>query len=89
MATPRKNTAKRERVTPKMIDDVLAMIRAEVIKATAKHSPMTSAHEGHSVIEEEFDEMWDEIKVDNLPRARRECVQLGAMAVRFLLDVKE
>lgn len=75
------------RVTPKMIADVLAMIGEEVAKATKKHGPMRGAHEGYAVILEELDEAWDEIKSDNLPRARKEMVQVGAMAVRFLLDV--
>lgn len=48
-----------------------------------------SEHEGHSVIEEEFDELWEAIKnnktthrVDRLAEA----MQLGAMAMKYLVS---
>ena len=66
----------------------LEAVEDEVLRATAIHGPMRSAHEGHSIIQEEFEEMWDEIKKNDLTKAREECVQLAAMAVRFLVDVK-
>jgi soluble cytochrome b562 len=69
------------------IRDVLRVVEREVQSATEKHGPMRGAHEGYAVILEEIDEAWEEIKHDNLPRARKEMVQVAAMAVRFLLDV--
>lgn len=48
-----------------------------------------SSHEGYAVILEELEEMWDEIKANNIPDARKECIQLAAMALAFLLEVKE
>lgn len=68
------------------IDSALAEIRAEMIKAYTMHGGFYSAHEGASVIREEHDEFWDEIRADNMPFARKECVQLGAMALKFLVD---
>jgi NTP pyrophosphatase (non-canonical NTP hydrolase) len=51
------------------------------------HSP----HEGISVIKEEYEELWDEIKKKPAKRSkkrmREEAVQLAAMAIRFIADL--
>ena len=44
------------------ISSIAAEVEAEVLRATRLHAPMNSPHEAHSVIEEEFDEFWDEVK---------------------------
>jgi cupin superfamily acireductone dioxygenase involved in methionine salvage len=71
------------------LPQAIELVTAEVERATAKFSPFNSAHEGYAVIEEEFDELWDEIKLKERDDVRmaKEAVQLGAMAVRFLMDV--
>ncbi len=70
------------------LDDALAAVRAEVIRATKKHKRgFNSPHEGWAVIWEELDELWDEVRADRPRRARKEAVQVGAMAVRYLLDL--
>jgi len=68
-------------------------VAEEVIRANAMFDPMNSPHEAHSVIEEEFEEYWDEVKTynprknrDTRPRQREELIQLAAMAVRAVLD---
>ena len=48
---------------------------------------MHSAHEGHSVIEEEFDELWDDIKEDAVGKSINEARQVAAMACRYLFDI--
>lgn len=70
-------------------DVLIVEVLAELVKARAAHVPMTSIHEGHAVIREEFEELWDEIKMKNPDgiRIRKEAVQLAAMALRFLIDV--
>ena len=68
-------------------EGVLDEILAEYRKAREKHKPMINHHEAKAVIEEEFDEMWDEIKVDNHPRARKEAVQLAAMVLAYIVEV--
>lgn len=68
------------------VDGALGEIRAELIKAYEKHGGLRSAHEGASVIREEHDEFWEEVRADNIPFARKECVHLGAMALKFLVD---
>lgn len=82
-----KHQAERQEITGVL--DVLEEVFDEVRKAQAKHPPMTSPHEGHSVIREEFDELWDEVKADRgrQASARSEAVQLAAMAVRYILDL--
>lgn len=74
-------------------DNVVAAMNAvlnELERAQRLHpTPMHSMHEGHSVIREEFEELWDEIIIKHPDRdkVRIECIQLAAMAVRFLVEV--
>ena len=42
----------------------------------------------YAVLLEETDEMWEKIKSNDLQGARMECLQVAAMAVRFLLDTE-
>lgn len=77
-----------------MDDDLTALldeVRAEVARAEAKHPPMNSAHEGYAVLLEEVDELWEEVRRQTGDRSgeamRAECVQIAAMAVRFVRDV--
>lgn len=69
-------------------------VSREVMRATRMYLPLNSPHEAHSVIEEEFDEFWDEVKTYNLrkgrdtrSRMREELIQLAAMAIRAVTDV--
>lgn len=63
----------------------------EVTTAEAKWPPMNSAHEAFAVLNEEVDELWDHVKTKqanrDLPSMRKECVQVAAMAVRFIRDI--
>lgn len=73
--------------------DLVYEVYGEVERAQDSHHPMHSAHEGYSVILEEVDELWDEVKLN--PRKnpqrnatmRKEAIQVAAMAIRFVLDV--
>jgi len=50
------------------------------------HSP----HEGYAVILEELDELWDEIRNgEDKEKMKREAIQVGAMALRFIINVCE
>lgn len=71
------------------IDQVLGLLRGELLSAMSKHRSMASAHEGHSVIREELDELWDHVKADTGQGAdaRKEALQVAAMGVRYALDV--
>ena len=67
----------------------LTDIRREYSRARKKFAPMRGPHEGYAVILEELDEMWDAIKANNITDARNEALQVAAMALAFLLEVKE
>jgi hypothetical protein len=74
--------------------EIVSEVFNEVNRATRLHAPMNSPHEAESVIREEFEEFWDEVKAYNLPKGRdtrpamrEELVQLAAMAVRAISDV--
>ena len=71
------------------ITEAIDKILREHASARTKFKPMNSAHEGHSVIREEFDELWDEVKRNPVHPAamEKEAVQLGAMVIRFLTEV--
>jgi len=58
------------------------------MRATKKFGPFASAHEGYAIVLEEVDEMWNEIKRNNIAKAREEAIQVAAMAIRFLVDVQ-
>ena len=63
----------------------------EAARATKLFAPFNNAHEGLAVIWEEFEELKVEVfkhqsKYD-LGAMRKEAIQLGAMALRFVYDV--
>lgn len=63
----------------------------EGMNAAEKWGPFNSAHEGFAVMMEEFDELWDHVKVNqknrDLVAMRKEAMQVAAMAIRFMVDV--
>lgn len=70
---------------------LLREISAELTKARVSHPGFHSAHEGYAVLFEELDELWDEVRNDKERGAKRrmrsECIQIAAMAIRFIEDV--
>ena len=73
-------------------------IRDEVARAVNLHGPIHSLHEAHSVIEEEFDEFWEQVKINprklyeddqkvRLRKIREELIQVAAMCVRTIIDL--
>jgi hypothetical protein len=46
-----------------------------------------SGHEGYAVLKEELEELWEAVKSDDTAHARREAVQIAAMALRYLTDL--
>lgn len=71
------------------IEEVLGMVREQLVKAMAKHRRMHSAHEGYAVILEELEELWEHVKADTGtgPEARKEALQIAAMGIRYVLDL--
>lgn len=68
--------------------DALNDVREEAVSARSRFPAFNSAHEGASVLREEFEEMWDEVKRDDVDLAIAEAIQVGAMAVRFIADMR-
>ena len=67
----------------------LSQIWAEYERARAKHPPMSGPHAGWAILFEEVDELWDEVKahVQNKQRMGDEAMQVGAMALAFMVEV--
>lgn len=75
---------------PDLVKFGALLIEQECRRAMEVHSPIRSGHEGKSVIEEELDELWEEIKLypkHDPAKWRKEAIHLGAMALRFLVDL--
>ena len=81
-----------------MENDVIVLrdldtILVEYRRAISQFPPFHSAHEGYAILLEEVDELWDEIKGNKKPgayeRMRKEAIQVGAMALRFLVMLDE
>ncbi len=71
--------------------DAMCAIIDEYSRATQLNGPFHSAHEGYAVILEELDELkaeiWKKTSARNLHKMEAEAIQVGAMALRFLVDV--
>lgn len=67
------------------------LVEDELAEARKKHPPINSAHEGYSVILEELDEFWEEVRKNKTQRQPfwmlAELVQIAAMAQRTAEDV--
>ena len=63
----------------------------ECVQASGHYPPFNSAHEGYAIILEELEELKTEIfkKQSNrdVRRMRKEAIQVGAMALRFVNDI--
>lgn len=67
----------------------LSAIIRELERAESKFGPFHNTHEGYAVLLEEVDELWDAIKANDKEHAKKEAVQVAAMALRFLLNLYE
>lgn len=68
-------------------------IYEEFAHASRKFPAFASEHEGYAIILEEMDELWEVVKLnqknpDRLKLCEKECIQVGAMALRFLHDMQ-
>lgn len=75
------------------VEPVMDAVWWELKSAYAKHGDINSLHEGYAVIDEERLELRDEVrKTKNSkvlsPDAIKELVQIAAMAIRTLIDLK-
>lgn len=63
------------------------LVRDELRRATGKSGKFHNTHEGYAVLLEEVDELWDDIKANNLYGSCDEAIQVAAMAMRYLFDL--
>ena len=67
------------------------MVEAEIAFARREYAPINSAHEGYSVILEELDEFWEQVRLERGDRSKEkmvsELVQVAAMAQRTAEDL--
>lgn len=72
------------------LDRVLLDVEEELQRAIQSNGTFNSVHEGYAVLLEEVDELWDEVKkktkLRDVKNMERECIQIAAMAVRFIWD---
>ena len=67
----------------------LTEVAGEIESARNQHANMHSPHEAYSVIKEELDEFWDEVRKKDHDKGRmaNELTQIAAMAVRAVVDL--
>lgn len=63
-------------------------IALEAMDARLKFPPFNSSHEGYAVLAEELDELWDDVKANDVEHSIAEAVQVGAMALRYIADMR-
>lgn len=72
--------------------DPLAAVAAELERARSKHARLNSAHEAYAVLLEELDEfkaeVWKKTRERDRAAMRAELIQLAAMAIRAIEDLK-
>jgi hypothetical protein len=68
----------------------LREIRDEVSRVLRKQPrPLSSPHKGYAFIRDRLDELWAQVRGDDRSRAREQAIQVAAMAVRFIIDIKD
>jgi hypothetical protein len=61
----------------------------ELNRSMAEHAPWCSLEEGAMVLAEEVDELWEDVRSNQIGNARVEATQVGAMAARFIATFYE
>ena len=71
------------------IEDKAKAILNEYSLAATRFPPFHSAYEGFAIIKEELDELWDIVRTSGSTPDdwALEAIQVGAMALRFLVDL--
>jgi hypothetical protein len=81
------------------IEDLCDLVGVELRRAVGLHKGMNSQHEAYAVILEELEEFWEQVKInpkklspeaqnDRLVEMRKELLQIAAMCVRAVIDLK-
>ena len=74
--------------TEAKINILLFEVRQELYRAIRLHQGQNSLHGAHSILREEFEELWEEVrkKNPNLEATKDEAIQVAAMALRLILE---
>jgi len=77
-------------MVPTIGNDLAEELDDELRRAIIKHGRMNSRHEAYAVILEELDEFWDEVRAQEIngARCRHELLQVAAMALRAIKDLR-
>lgn len=62
-------------------------ITALIHRANARYGPLASTHEGLGVAMEEWDELREAVKSNDLDRIESECLDLAAVLIRMAEDI--
>lgn len=81
-------------MTDPEFNDMIENVINELEKARKTFPPFNSAHEGWAIVKEELDELWLEVRSNQKTPGRdermaKEAIQIAAMALRFLVDMKD
>ncbi len=73
-------------------NEAISRVLKELSAATEQYGRIKSFHEGAAIIKEEYDELWDVVKLwkgmsSIEQRAAREAAQVAVMAIRFMMDL--
>lgn len=76
-----------------LIDNLYKEIFNEFLRASKNYPMFSNEYEGYAIILEELDELWEVVKLkqsnpERLVKCRKECIQVAAMALRFLHDME-
>ena len=73
------------------LNEIIDDVAEELKRATSQHGGFASWHEGYAVLLEEVEELWDEVKRKNrnVYAARKEAIQVAAMAVKFVAMIDD
>ncbi len=73
-------------------NEIIEALFAEIERGREKYGLYNSPHEAHSVIEEEFDELWDEIKKKqseyDYSAIVKESIHVAATALRLAIELE-
>lgn len=84
------NAATQDAYTKIALEAAAELRRGDAIHGRGIVWPTNSvSHEAYGVLLEEVDELWDEVKKKHFDRAaaRKEAIQVAAMAIRFVMNV--
>jgi len=71
----------------KKLNKVLKKVLEEYQRASDKHRPFHSHHEGYCILAEEVSELWDTVKHNQHKHGKLEAIQVAAMAIRYLVEL--